>query len=59
MGHPWEQDGLSWCRQQHLLTNARPTVSVEGVLLVAATHGARICVLAAVLAASVSIVTGY
>ena len=42
-----------------LLTNARPAVRVEGVLLVAATRGARVRVLTAVLAASVSIVTGY
>ena len=42
-----------------LLTNARPAIRVEGVLLVAATRGARVRVLTAVLAASVSIVTGY
>lgn len=42
-----------------LLTNARPAVRVEGVLLVAAARGARVRVLTAVLAASVSIVTGY
>lgn len=44
---------------QRLLTDARPAVRVEGVLLVAPAHGARVCVLAAVLAAPVSIVTGY
>lgn len=56
--------GAGWyagasARQSRLLTDARPAVRVEGVLLVAATHGARVRVLAAVLAASVSIVTGY
>lgn len=45
-------------RQRRLLTDACPTIRVESVLLVAAAHGARVRVLAAVLAASVSIVTG-
>lgn len=51
---PWGAGGRS-----RLLTDARPAVRVEGVLLVAAARGARVRVLAAVLAASVSIVTGY
>lgn len=46
-------------QQRRLLTDARPTVRVEGVLLVAAAQGACVCVLTAVLAASVPIVTGH
>lgn len=40
------------------LTDAGVAIGMQGVLLVAATEGPRVCVLAAVLAASVAIVTG-
>ena len=42
-----------------LLTNAGLAVGVEGVFLMAATHGPRVSVITRVLAASVSIVARY
>lgn len=52
-GRLWESSG-----PEPGLTNAGVAVGMQGVLLVAATEGPRVCVLAAVLAASIAIVTG-
>lgn len=55
-GHPVRPWGAG--RPRRPLTDARAAVRVQGVLLVAAAQGARVRVLAAVLAAPVSVVAG-